>query len=78
MTAVADIEISDFKTYLDALKKRHDFFATMGCKVSDHGLEKIYADDFTMAEIKAIFIELRSGKQLSIEDAAENFKAPCF
>ena len=68
LAAVADIEISDLKTFLDALKKRHDFFASMGCKVSDHGLERIYADDFTMMEIKTIFLELRAGKQISIED----------
>ena len=41
--------------YLDALKKRHDFFATMGCAVSDHGLEQIYAEDYTDAEIGSAF-----------------------
>jgi len=68
LETVADIEINDFKAYIDALKKRHDHFGTMGCKVSDHGLEKIYADDFTMMEIKSIFLEIRTGKQLSVED----------
>ena len=68
LAAVADTEISDFKTYLDALKKRHDFFAVMGCKVSDHGLEQIFAADFTMMEIKTIFSELRAGKQICEED----------
>ncbi len=67
LAAVANTEISDLKTYLDALKKRHDFFATMGCKISDHGLERIYADDFTMMDIKTIFLELRTGKQISEE-----------
>ena len=68
LEAVANTEIADLKTFLDALKKRHDFFAMMGCKVSDHGLEKIYADDFTMLDIKTIFLALRSGKQISEED----------
>jgi glucuronate isomerase len=66
--AVTNAEINDLKTYLDALKKRHDFFATMGCSISDHGLEKIYADDFTMMEIKTIFLALRAGKQINEEE----------
>ena len=68
LEAVANVDINDFKTYVDALKKRHDYFGEMGCKLSDHGLEKIVADDFTMVEIKSIFLELRAGKQLSNEE----------
>jgi glucuronate isomerase len=68
LAAIANTEISDFNTYLDVLKMRHDFFATIGCKISDHGLEKIYAENFTTTEIKFIFSELRSGKQLSDKD----------
>jgi len=68
LETVADIEINDFKAYIDALKKRHDHFGAMGCKVSDHGLEKIYADDFTILEVKSIFLQIRAGKQLSVED----------
>jgi len=67
LAAVADTEISGLQTFLNALKKRHDFFATMGCTISDHGLEKIEADDFTMAEVQAIFDELRAGKQISMQ-----------
>ena len=67
LETASDTDINDFKKYLDALKKRHDYFSMMGCKISDHGLENIYADDFTMMEIKSIFLELRAGKQISIE-----------
>lgn len=49
---VSDTDITSFKAFLDALKKRHDYFNEMGCRISDHGLEKIYADDFTSEEIK--------------------------
>lgn len=57
----SDVSIVDFDDFLKALKNRHDFFATMGCSVSDHGLEQIYAEDYTDAEIKAIFKKVRSG-----------------
>lgn len=56
--------VSSYDDYLKALKKRHDFFATLGCKVSDHGLEQIYAEDYTEQEIKNAFNKIRSGKDL--------------
>ena len=46
-------------------------FAANGCSVSDHGLEQIYAEDYTDAEIENSFDKIRSGKEL---DYAENVK----
>jgi glucuronate isomerase len=40
----------------------------MGCSVSDHGLEQIYAEDYTDAEVKSSFDKLRSGRSLSREE----------
>jgi glucuronate isomerase len=68
LEAAANTSIASYSDYLDALKNRHDFFATMGCSVSDHGLEQIYADDYTEAEIEAIFDKVRSGKELAMEE----------
>ncbi len=61
---VANVSISDYDSYLAALKTRHDFFAAHGCKVSDHGLEHIYAENYTNEEVKAIFDKIRSGQAL--------------
>jgi len=60
------ISISSFDDFLYALQNRHDFFASMGCNVSDHGLEQIYVEDFTGSEINSIFDKVRSGKEISI------------
>lgn len=65
---VSGVSISSYGDYLTALKKRHDFFATVGCCVSDHGLDQVYAEDYTDAEIKGIFDKLRSGKEISYAD----------
>lgn len=65
---VSGIAVSSYTDYLAALKSRHDFFATLGCTVSDHGLEEIYAQDYTESEIKNIFDNIRSGKMLSYSD----------
>jgi glucuronate isomerase len=69
LESVSNISIASFGDYLDALKSRHDFFATMGCSVSDHGVEQVYAENYTDAEIEAAFSKIRSGKELSTEEA---------
>lgn len=48
--------ISHFSDFVGALKERHEFFAAMGCRVSDHGLEEIYAEEYTPDTIERIFI----------------------
>ena len=65
---VTNTSIHHFADYLVALKSRHDFFATMGCNVSDHGLEEIYAEDFSATEIEAIFIKANGGIELTITE----------
>jgi len=68
LEAISNISISSYQDYLKALKKRHDYFADNGCTVSDHGLEQLYAEDFTSQEIAVIFDKIRLGKLLeSIE-----------
>lgn len=60
----AGCRIDSFEDYLDALKSRHDFFAANGCTVSDHGLETLFAEDYTTAEIETIFNIVLSAKEL--------------
>ena len=69
--AAANISIDSFYKLLDALKNRHDFFHANGSRVSDHGLDTFYAEDYTDAEITSIFNKIRGGKQL---DAVEILK----
>jgi glucuronate isomerase len=69
--AVSNISVSNYSDYLKALKTRHDFFAANGASVSDHGLEQIYAEDYTDTEISNIFDIIRSGKNL---DHTKNLK----
>jgi glucuronate isomerase len=60
----ADIEINSYKKFLDALKKRHAFFHSEGCRLSDHGLETAYAQNYTEKEIETIFEGALVGKGL--------------
>lgn len=61
-------EIRSYQDLLEALRKRHDFFGSMGCKLSDHGLETFYASDYTDSEIERIFADTLRGRQPDPED----------
>ena len=39
-----------------------------GCKLSDHGIEEFYAEDYTDAEINAIFNKVYGGTELTKEE----------
>ncbi len=64
----ADVDINSFDNLLKALKLRHDFFRSVGCRLSDHGLEAFYAEDYSHEEIEAIFNKVIGG---TMPDAAE-------
>ncbi|MGB3008000.1 MAG: glucuronate isomerase, partial [Chitinophagaceae bacterium] len=64
----ANVSISTYNDYLAALKKRHDFFAENNCSVTDHGLEEIYAEEYTTTEVAGIFAKIRSGGALTLEE----------
>ncbi len=65
---VSGVQITGYQDLLDALRKRHDFFDSMGCRLSDHGLENFYAEDFGMEEIDAIFRKALKGEAVSEEE----------
>jgi glucuronate isomerase len=68
LSEASGVSISNFADLLQALRVRHDFFASVGCKLSDHGIEEFYAEDYTEAEIEAIFNKVYGGKKLSNEE----------
>ncbi len=65
LESVSGKSVSSYQDYLSALRSRHDFFGSMGCCVSDHGLEQLYAEPYTEAGVSAAFAKLRSGKELN-------------
>ena len=64
LEAAADTAVGNYSSFLEALRRRHDFFHAAGCRLSDHGLEEPYARDYTDAEIRRIFSTVREGKAL--------------
>jgi glucuronate isomerase len=65
---VAGENIHSFNDLMDALDSRHLFFHQNGCRLSDHGLETIIAEDYSEKEIKAIFVKIRGGADLNNDE----------
>jgi glucuronate isomerase len=65
---VTDIHVMNFRTYIDALRNRHDYFHANGCRLSDHGLETAYAEDYSSEEIEKIFSKVLLNKELKQEE----------
>lgn len=72
--AIVNSEIQSFDDLLKALRQRADFFASQGGQISDHGLEQIYAADFTPEAANDAFKNAIAGKTLS-EAEAITFKS---
>ncbi len=68
LESVTNTSIDSYDGYLSALKSRHDYFSENGCKVSDHGLEQVYAENYTDEEIKNIFQKIRAKRSISLEE----------
>jgi glucuronate isomerase len=69
LEAVSNVAIAEYTDYLKALKSRHNYFAENGCCISDHGLEQIFAEEYTEEEIKSIFRKIRAGGVLTTLEA---------
>src|SRR5882724_4494967 len=67
----ANLEVKTFATFLDAIRQRHDFFHSLGGRVSDHGMDYVPAEDCTETEAAAIFNQARAGRAATPEQWAK-------
>ncbi len=61
LSEVAGIAIDSLSSFLDALKKRHDFFHEMGGRLTDHGLERCFYAETSEATVSNVFNNARKG-----------------
>ena len=78
LAALTNISIDNIQAYLAALKNRHNYFAANGCRLADHGLEHVYAVDYTDEEITLIFLKIRSKQPLNTDEALKFKSAMLF
>ncbi|MBC2601907.1 glucuronate isomerase [Puniceicoccus vermicola] len=69
LSARVNSPIDSLDTLLRALGDRHEFFHSMGCRLSDHGLSWLPAHDISTDDAKAIFAKVRSGEAATAEEA---------
>lgn len=70
LSAVSGIEIKTYQDLIEALALRHDFFAEQGCSLSDHGIDRFYADDYRPQDPCDIFDRVMNGDQPDQEDVS--------
>lgn len=68
---VAGACIRSFEDLVEALRRRHDYFHARGCRISDHGLDRMYAEPYLPSELDSIFRRARNGNLVSAEEAAK-------
>jgi len=68
LSQASGVEISSYTTLLEALQNRHDYFASVGCCVADHGLEEFYVANYTQHEIDGFFTKLIQNKSVSTDE----------
>jgi len=68
---ITGLEINSFDTVKKALAQRTRDFAALGCRLSDHGLEQIFAADFTEEGADKAVKKVLAGQSLSTEEALE-------
>ncbi len=74
LEASSGVSIKTFADLMQALSKRVDYFDSLGCRASDHGLEHLYYEPDAVAKAEAIFTKLRSGKEVDLQER-HTFKA---
>jgi glucuronate isomerase len=65
LAAASNVDINGFSAFVTALRKRHDFFHSQGCRLSDHGLNHCFADFCSEKTAAEIFARARQGEAVS-------------
>jgi glucuronate isomerase len=71
LAAASNTHIARFSDFLSALRRRHDFFHQMGCRLSDHGMNHCFADFCPEPVATAVFDKARSGQAATPKEHAQ-------
>ncbi|MBP3774425.1 MAG: glucuronate isomerase [Bacteroidaceae bacterium] len=68
LSEVSGVAIAGYADLIDALQVRHDYFATQGCRLADHGLNAFPWRECTEREAHSLFARVLDGATLGNED----------
>lgn len=64
LASASDISINSYDSLMAALQVRHDFFASQGATVADHGVSEFPWEPCSKADADTLFAKVRSGCEL--------------
>ncbi len=70
LSEITGREIRNVESLLEAIKSRRDFFHSIGCRLSDHGPDRIHCEPCTEREARAIFNAVQFGRAASAGEHA--------
>ena len=68
LASVSNVSIQSFTNLISALKNRIEFFDSLGCRASDHGLEYMFFAEHAADRADALFKKIRSGTPLDTSE----------
>ena len=68
LEAASNISITGFQNFVDAIRQRHDYFHSMGSRLSDHGLNHCYSSFCSDRVAAGIFDKARKGQVATPEE----------
>lgn len=71
LSAVSGVQINNFTSLLQALRVRMDFFASVGCVLSDHSLSYVMYAPASEQEIEEIFAKRLAGENVTLTEEAK-------
>ncbi len=71
LESASGMVIRSLRDFLEALQRRHDHFHSVGCRLSDHGLDHLPGDFPTESAAEAIFDAARDGNPASCSEQAQ-------
>lgn len=67
----ANVCVRHLNSFLDAIRKRHEYFHSLGCRISDHGINHCYATPCSERNAAKIFLKARQSKPISEEEHSQ-------
>lgn len=65
LAEVSNMNISNYDDFIKALEDRIDFFHQQGCRLSDHGIDKMFFEEASDEEINVIFKKAMNNEALT-------------
>ena len=66
--SVGKEKLDTMQDVLDALTQRLEYFHAHGCKASDHGLDYVPYQNYTVAQADAVYQKALAGEKLTVEE----------